>query len=338
MTEPMTQIRRELLKILTVVNRPLQNASSNIHFAIQTLKPNLIVSLARRSSDHVEAYHKHTSKLLVVTKITPIGPSMALIYHHKLNLIGSIYLSVSKLGKNLKVFEIERKSRTGDAISMKNDSGSSQTQVSDHTVILHAGPERSVTDTKKFVSSPIKDIYLVTPWVHDNVLLAIIKDFLANFNKTVKIDWPDVRFALRDRGSIFCPGRDPTFTIANKAVLKFKEFCPEHAKSYLASGILYAPVSNVDNGLPVIAFTTHDNFEGTLISVANELASKGTITSATSTNVHKTTVLPAIRTCHPLTNPIALIASFFTMIEGTAASCGINLDALHYRKKVIETV
>ena len=331
MTEPMTQIRRELPKILTVVNRPLQNVGSDIRLAvhaIRTLNPNLIVSVAQRSSDHVKAYHKHTSKLLVVKTIT------------QLKLTGSIYLPVSQLEKNHRIVEIERTARTGSAIliPMKNNSSSSQMQVPDHTLSLHTGPERSVTDTKKSMTSPIKGIRLVTPWFHDNILLEIIKDFPANFKKTVKIDWPDVRFALRERGSIFCPGHDSHFAIANKAALKFKEFCSRHAKSYLASGILHAPVSNVDNGLPVIAFTTHDNFEGTLISVANELASKGTIASATSANVQKTTVLPAVRTCHPLTNPIALIATFFTMIEGTAASCGINLDTLHHHKKVIEIV
>ena len=48
--------------------------------------------------------------------------------------------------------------------------------------------------------------------------------------------------------------------------------------------------------------------------------------------------LPTVRTDHPLTDPISLIASFYSMVERVAASRGINPDAPRHLKKVTETV
>ncbi|PHR95288.1 MAG: aminotransferase [Blastopirellula sp.] len=343
MTTTQTQMRREVLEIPLAVDRLLQQGGDDIRRAADAIgarNPGFMVSVARGSSDHVATYLKYASELLTGTPIASIGPSIASIYNRKLNLGGSVCLSVSQSGKSPDIVEMARMAREGGALSiaMTNHPESPLAQVSDHTLNLHAGPEISVAATKTFVNSAVAGIWLLAEWAGDEALCAAIHDLPNKLEKAVHIDWPDVRAAIGSHKSIFCLGRGPAYAISNEAALKFKETCQIHAESYSSAEVLHGPISIVDVGFPVIALASADEAEGALAKVADEIAAKGATVFATSNKVHQANVLPTVRTGHPLTDPITLIASFYAMVEQTAASRGINPDAPRHLKKVTETV
>ena len=338
-----TQMRREILEIPVAVDRLLQNGGEDISRAadaIRTRSPAFMVSVARGSSDHVATYLKYVSELLTGIPIASIGPSVASIYNRKLALKGSVCLSVSQSGKSPDIVQMAKMAREGGALSiaMTNNPDSPLAQVSDHTLNLHAGPETSVAATKTFVNSAVAGIWLLAEWAEDDALRTSIQNLPDALERAVNNDWPEVRAALGGRSSIYCLGRGPSYAISNEAALKFKETCQIHAESYSSAEVLHGPVSIVDGGFPVIALAANDAAEGALASVADEIAAKGATVFATSPKVQKATVLPAVRTGHPLTDPIALIASFYAMVEQTAASRGINPDAPRHLKKVTQTV
>lgn len=343
MTDTQTQMRREVLEIPAAVDRLLANGRADIRAAAHAIRdrdPAFMVSVARGSSDHVATYLKYASELLMGTPIASIGPSIASIYKRELKLKGSVCLSVSQSGKSPDIVEMARMARSGGALSiaMTNDPDSPLAQVSDHTLNLHAGPEISVAATKTFVNSAVAGIWLLAETMQDEALLAAIADLPAKLDDAVNTDWPEARAALAGRNSIFCLGRGPSCAISNEAALKFKETCQIHAESYSSAEVLHGPVSIVDRGFPIIALASGDAAEGALAGVADEIAAKGAQVFATSTQVKTAHVLPAVRTGHPLTDPITLIASFYAMVERTAASRGINPDAPRHLKKVTETV
>lgn len=343
MTSTQTQMRREVLEIPSAVDRLLTNGADDIRRAADAIRersPAYMVSVARGSSDHVATYLKYASELLTGTPIASIGPSIASIYQRKLNLDGSVCLSVSQSGKSPDIVEMARMARAGGALSiaMTNDSSSPLADVSDHTLNLHAGPEISVAATKTFVNSAVAGIWLLAEWAEDDRLCSAIHDLPNRLEIAVNTDWPEVRSALDGRNSIFCLGRGPAFAISNEAALKFKETCQIHAESYSSAEVLHGPVSIVDSGFPVIALASHDDAESALASVADEIAAKGASVFATSSKVEKATSLPSTRTGHALTDPVTLIASFYAMVERTASSRGINPDAPRHLKKVTETV
>ncbi|SHE96146.1 glutamine--fructose-6-phosphate transaminase [Litoreibacter ascidiaceicola] len=343
MTTTQTQMRREVLEIPVAVNNLLQRGGDDIRRAADAMrarKPSFMVSVARGSSDHVATYLKYVSELLTGTPIASIGPSIASIYNRKLNLDGSVCLSVSQSGKSPDIVEMARMARDGGALSiaMTNNPDSPLAQVADHTLNLHAGTEISVAATKTFVNSAVAGIWLLAEWAEDDALRAAIHDLPSKLETAVGIDWPEARAALGSRNSIFCLGRGPAYAISNEAALKFKETCQIHAESYSSAEVLHGPVSIVDLGFPVIALASADEAETALASVADEIASKGATVFATSTKVRNATGLAVARTGHPLTDPITLIASFYAMVEQVAASRGINPDAPRHLKKVTETV
>lgn len=343
MSDSQTQMRREVLEIPVAVDRLLQNGGADIARAADAMRacaPAFMVSVARGSSDHVATYLKYASELLMGTPIASIGPSVASIYHRKLALDGSVCLSVSQSGKSPDIVQMAKMAREGGALSiaMTNDPASPLAQVSDHTLNLHAGPELSVAATKTFVNSAVAGIWLLAEWAEDDALRSAIRNLPAALEKAVRNDWPEVREALAGRSSIFCLGRGTTNAISNEAALKFKETCQIHAESYSSAEVLHGPVSIVDGGFPVIALGAKDEAETALAAVADEIAAKGATVFATSDKVQKATPLPAVRTGHALTDPIALIASFYAMVEQTAAARGINPDTPRHLKKVTETV
>ena len=343
MTTQDTQMRREVLEIPDAVDRLLRNGGDDVRAAaaaIRTRAPQFMVSVARGSSDHVATYLKYASELLMGTPIASIGPSIASIYNRKLNLEGSVCLSVSQSGKSPDIVEMARMARAGGALSiaMTNHPDSPLAQAADYTLNLHAGPELSVAATKTFVNSAVTGIWLLAEWAEDDALRAAIHALPAKLAEAVQCDWPEARAALGTRSSVFCLGRGPSYAISNEAALKFKETCQIHAESYSSAEVLHGPVSIVDGGFPVIALAADDAAETALAGVADELATKGATVFATTPKTNAATSLPAVRTGHALTDPITLIASFYAMVERTAAARGINPDAPRHLKKVTETV
>ncbi len=338
-----TQMRREVLEIPTAVDRLLTNGASEMARAADALRqrdPNFMISVARGSSDHVATYFKYASELLLGIPVASVGPSVASVYERKLNLAGSACVSVSQSGKSPDIVEMARMAQTCGALSfaMTNDATSPLANVNDHTLDLHAGPELSVAATKTFVTSAVSAIWLLAETAKDDALLNAIKGLPEVLAHAVDNTWPEVAAKIGSRTSLFCLGRGPAYAISNEAALKFKETCQLHAESYSSAEVLHGPVSIVDAGFPVIALTAKDAAEDVLVQVADEVAAKGASVFVTSSKARRAQVLPAVRTGHPLTDPIALIASFYAMVETVAVARGMNPDTPRHLNKVTETV
>jgi glucosamine--fructose-6-phosphate aminotransferase (isomerizing) len=338
-----TQMRREVLEIPHAVDRLLTNQGGALSRAADALRlrdPGFLVSVARGSSDHVATYLKYASELLTGTPIASLGPSIASVYKRELKVAGSACISVSQSGKSPDIVEMARMVRSSGALSiaLTNDPSSPLAQVSDHTLYLDAGPELSVAATKTFVNSAVAGIWLLAEWAGDDELIKAIRGLPDVLGRAVQQDWPEARAALATRDSVFCLGRGPAYAISGEAALKCKETCQIHAESYSSAEVLHGPVSIVDSGFPVLAFCAADEAEEVLASVADNVAQKGGRVFATTPKVSVASSLPTIRTGHPLTDPIALIASFYAMVEQVAAARNINPDAPRHLNKVTKTV
>ena len=343
MTQQITQMRQEVLEIPSAVDRLLTNGATDIKRAAGALcerNPSFMISVARGSSDHVATYFKYASELLMGVPVASVGPSVASVYRRELNLAGSACISVSQSGKSPDIVEMARMAQASGSLSfaMTNDATSPLARVSDHTLNLHAGPELSVAATKTFVTSAVSAIWLLAEWSGDEDLKIAIKGLPRALESAVKENWREVSAAFGNRSSLYCLGRGPTYAISNEAALKFKETCQLHAESYSSAEVLHGPVSIVDTGFPVIALAANDAAEEVLVQVADEIAAKGASVFVTSDKAKTATSLPVVRTGHPLTDPIALIASFYSMVETIAVSRGINPDAPRHLNKVTETV
>jgi glutamine---fructose-6-phosphate transaminase (isomerizing) len=336
-----TQMRREVAEIPDAVERLLADGAGAVKAAareVASRDPAFLMTVARGSSDHACTYVKYAAELLCGLPVASVGPSVASIYKAKLRVKGGVCLSVSQSGRSPDIVELTRAARAGGAyaVAVTNDAASPLAGAADATLDIHAGPELSVAATKTFVTSALAGLWLLAEMAEDAELLAAIRGLPERLEAAARIDWSPVAAAVGE-GSLYTLGRGPSWAISNEAALKFKEVCRLHAESYSSAEVLHGPVSIVDRGFPVLAFAAGDAAEGAVVEVADALAGKGAAVFATTGGVRAATALPTVRTGHWLTDPLALIVSFYAMIEGLAVARGLDPDKPRHLNKVTET-
>lgn len=338
-----THMHREIREIPAVVDRMLSDGETAVGQAAQAIRdldPAYLISVARGSSDHAATYFKYVSEILAGLPVASVGPSVASIYGRPLKLKGAACLAISQSGKSPDIVRmVEMAGQQGAlSVALTNNPESDLARVSAHTLQLHAGDELSVAATKTFVTSAVAAVRLMAEIVRDADLLKAIRDLPEALDAAIRADWSPLCAEVASKESLFCLGRGPAFAISNEAALKFKETCQLHGESYSSAEVLHGPVSIVGQGFPVIAMAAADAAEDAVVEVADQVAGKGATVFVTSDRAKVAQSLPAIRTGHPLTDPIALIASFYAMVEQAARARGINPDAPRHLRKVTETV
>jgi glucosamine--fructose-6-phosphate aminotransferase (isomerizing) len=300
--------------------------------------PAFLATVARGSSDHACTYFKYTSELLCGLPVASIGPSVASVYGAELKLGRSATIAVSQSGQSPDIIEMTRAARAQGAatIALTNTRDAPLSEVADCTLELHAGPEQSVAATKTFVSSALALAIFSAELAGDEAFLDSLHSLPDALDAATRCDWSDVAEAVIPAGSLFCLGRGPSWAIAGEAALKFKETAQIHAESYSSAEVMHGPVSIVERGFPILAFTAADAAERGVVDVARAMAAKGARVFTTSPDAPG--ALPTVRTGHPLTDPLALIVSFYGLVEAVSAAKGLDPDhPPHLRKKTATT-
>ena len=338
-----THMQREIMAIPDAVDAMLSDGAEPIKRAAQALAdldPDLVMTVARGSSDHAAAFFKYACALIAGVPVASVGPSIASVYQSTLRLRQTACLSISQSGQSPDIVQLTTAAAAQGALSiaLTNNADSPLAKVGKHALLLHAGPERSVAATKTFVNSAVSALWLLAEWRHDSALRDAIFQLPRFLEDATKTDWSCINHALVGRPSLFCLGRGPALAMAQETALKFKETCQIHAEAFSSAEVLHGPVSIVDEGFPIVALAAADKAEASMAEVADIFAAKGARVFVTSDMVKTATPLPVIRTNHPLTDPIALIVSAYVLIEKVATTSGINPDAPRHLKKITETI
>jgi glucosamine--fructose-6-phosphate aminotransferase (isomerizing) len=223
-------------------------------------------------------------------------------------------------------------------IAITNTAGSPISEASDFTIDLHAGPEKSVAATKSFVTSVVAGLALLARWSGDADLARAVAALPESLAKAVTCDWSPLIGALDGHNALYVLGRGPGFAIANEAALKFKETCNIQAESYSAAEVMHGPVAIVTPGYPVLGLAARDAAEASVADMAHKLAGQGALAFLTSDRPGAARSLPFAATGHPITDPLALIVSFYGFVEALSRHRGLNPDVPPALKKVTETV
>lgn len=343
MTPGKTHMRREIEEIPQAAARLLDGSGATLAAAgrdIAARDPHFLMTVARGSSDHVAAFMKYSVELTAGLAVASVGPSIASIYGARLKLAGSACLAISQSGKSPDIVAMAESARAGGAltIALTNTAGSPLAAACDHAIDIAAGPERSVAATKTFVNSAVAALALMAHATRDDTLLAALKALPGQFEQAIAADWMALAAALEGDQSLFVLGRGPSSAIAAEVALKFKETCAMHAEAYSAAEVMHGPLALVGPGFPVLTLAARDAAEPSLAEAADGLAGRGAdvfVTSALAKAAHQ---LPHIATGHPLTDPLALIVSFYAFVEAFARHRGLDPDAPRNLRKVTETV
>lgn len=338
-----THMRREIDAIPAIVANFLDQSGPVLDAAASALRqrdPALVATVARGSSDHAAAYLKYAIELTLGLPVASIGPSIASIYGKDLKLGQAATIAISQSGKSPDIVGMTQSARRSGAttIAITNTAGSPLAEASDFTIDLHAGVEQSVAATKTFATSVVAGLALLARWSGDLALTRAVNDLPESLSRAVDCDWSEMIGLLDGHDALYVLGRGPGFAIANEAALKFKETCNIQAESYSAAEVMHGPVAIVTPGYPVLGLAARDAAESSVTDMVHKLAGQGALGFVTSSRPGAARALPFAATGHPITDPLALVVSFYGFVEALSRHRGLNPDVPPALKKVTETV
>jgi glucosamine--fructose-6-phosphate aminotransferase (isomerizing) len=338
-----THMRREIEEIPKAVTRLLGEGRAGLRRAAEALRrsdPRFLVTVARGSSDHAAAYLKYAAEILLGLPVASVGPSVASVFSANLTARGGACLAISQSGKSPDLLAMMR-TLSGSAsprIALCNDVSSPLMQFADHPIDILAGPEQSVAATKSFLASTVAGLTIFAEWKGDRGLIDAIDALPERLAEAVSLDWPELRAALGARCPTLALGRGPTFAMACEAALKLKETCAIHAEAYSSAEVMHGPVEIVDGRYAAICFAGRDAAELGIAAAADRLGEAGARAFVTSRLAARAAPLPAIATAHPLTDPLALIVTFYAATEALARALGRDPDRPLALRKVTRTM
>jgi glucosamine--fructose-6-phosphate aminotransferase (isomerizing) len=306
---------------------------------LSDLQPKAIVTIARGSSDHAALFFKYICEIKLGIPVASLGPSLATLYHAPLQMAGLASLAISQSGQSPDLIALQKAVRQAGslAIAATNNSDSPLSRESEVPLDLSAGAELSVAATKSFIASAALAAALVAHWAKDAKLLAALDDLPDFVDKALSCDWSAAVARLAEARSLFVIGRGPGLAMAGEAALKMKEMSGLHAEAYSAAELRHGPVTLAGPDFPVLVLNGGDS-DPSPAEIAGRLASDGVTVFLAGGNAKGVTTLPAVRTHHPITDYIALIASFYVFAEALSRRRGFDPDRPKGLAKVTQTV
>ncbi|MDB5366553.1 MAG: iron dicitrate transport regulator FecR [Rhodospirillales bacterium] len=306
---------------------------------LRALKPRLVVTCARGSSDHAAYYGKYLIETRLGLPVASIGPSIASLYDIRLQLDGALFIVVSQSGRSPDLLRLVASARDSGAlvVGFVNDETSPLATSCDIFLPLCAGPEISVAATKSYLMSAFAFLQLAAHWRDDAALHQAVAATPQAFDDAMRCDWSDALARLTEVGGLYVIARGLGNGAALEMALKCKETCRLHAEAFSAAEVIHGPLALVGPGFPVIALTQHDATEESNRAVIERMVSLGAPVLSTAA-VNGTIALPTVPNLAAEIAPLAQVLSFYLAIHKVARARGLDPDTPPNLKKVTETV
>lgn len=309
--------------------------------ALRARDPQVVVTIARGSSDHAALYLKHLVELRLGLVCASLGPSVASLYRAPLRLRGAVAVTISQSGRSPDILAMQSAAREAGAftVALVNDAGSPAALEADALLPLHAGEERSVAATKTMIASLVDGASLVAHWSGDADLRASLDDLPALLDANSAPAPEELVSKIAATRSLYVLGRGATLAIAAEAALKLKETSAIHAEAFSSAEVLHGPAGVITPGFPVIAFVPADAARAGMLETIERLASFGAAPLLVDVEPHPlwpTLIAPA--SGHTLLTPILALHTFYRLAEATARRRGRDPDTPPNLMKVTRTV
>jgi len=311
---------------------------------LRAIDPPVFVTCGRGSSDHAAAYFKYLTEIVLGRPVASLGPSVASIYAAPLRLEGAAMLTISQSGRSPDVVALQRAAKRAGAltIAVVNDESSPVAADADVLLPMRAGEERSVAATKTFIAACAAAAAIVAAWSGDAALDDAVARLPVSLDAALSADWSAADPLARER-SLYVLGRGPAMAMAQEAALKLKETASLHAEAFSPAEVMHGPLQLVDPGFPVLAFAPDDAAaETTRLALERLQASGAKLFTAAVPGHHAASMpgaaLPSAASGHGLTDPIAMIQSFYVLAERIARLRGLDPDKPERLRKVTRTM
>lgn len=234
----------------------------------------------------------------------------------------SLLISISQSGETADTLVAVKnaKEKGATTLSICNVIESSIPRESHATVYTRTGPEIGVAATKTFTAQILCLLLLamklgrksgrVKKGQHDDLIHFLLRLPL-DVRKVLKSaeEIKKIALSVSQANHYLFVGRGLSFPIALEAALKLKEIAYVHAEGYTAGELKHGPIALIDDGSPVVALVSKNEFYEKMMSNVEEVISRGASVIAVGTQgdnslkkrMQEVVLLPKT---HPYLSPI----------------------------------
>jgi glutamine---fructose-6-phosphate transaminase (isomerizing) len=308
--------------------------------ALRALKPQLVMTCARGSSDNAATYAKYLIETRLSLPTLSHAPSISSVYGVSSSLQKeTLFIVISQSGKSPDIVESARRAKEAGAmvVALLNMVDAPVAAFADFVVPLCAGLEKSVAATKSFIASLSAITSIVAHWSNNAELKAAIDKAPADLTRAWNLDWSRVAPRALTVSNMYVVSRGLSLAIAQEAALKLKETCGIHAEAISAAEVKHGPMAIVSNQFPVLMFAPNDETGADFKRLSEDFLARDALVFGAGTTASEEASLAVTADVHPAIYPLTLIQSFYRFAAALSVARGLDPDRPPFLSKVTET-
>src|SRR5262245_30120952 len=220
---------------------------------LRALRPNVVATIARGSSDHAAYYAASLVPLCTGRIVASVSPSVVTVLNARLDLAGQLVLALSQGGGSPDIIRNVEAARASGALTcaIVNDATSPLAKAAEVLLPQHAGPELSLSATKSVIATMAAIARLCAEWADDDALRAALAGLPAVLDAAAASAMDTS--LLAGVSHVYVLSRALGFGAATEVALKLKETCALHAEAFSAAEVLHGPREIVNDRFVVIS-------------------------------------------------------------------------------------
>lgn len=258
---PQTHMLNEIQEQPAALRRTLTNtadAARQVALEAQKRNVDLVILAARGTSDHAAIYAQYLFQYLNGIPVALATPSLYTLYGVSPRLGQAMVIGISQSGESTDIVEVVARAREAGALTVgiTNQEGSALTTTAQHSLLCHAGLERSVAATKTYTTTCAVLAMLAAFMPGGEPIRDSIGQIPELVSAALQSEQHIARIAERYVHARDCVvlGRVFQYSTARETALKLEETCYVVATPFSSADFRHGPAALVERGLPVIVF------------------------------------------------------------------------------------
>ncbi len=338
-----TSMFREAAEGASVVKRQMQSNATlmrDVGKRLRQAAPGVIFTCARGSSDHAATFAKYLFETRLRIATVSQAPSISSIYGSALlNMEAVPFILISQSGRSPDLLMSAEAAKKSGAIviAILNDTSAPLASLADIVIPLHAGAETSVAATKSYIATLSALVHLTAEWQEDAALFTAYSGLNEILSTAWEADWMQSPDIFSKAHNMFVLGRGLTLGIAQEAALKFKETCGLHAEAFSVAEVAHGPMALVNKGFPLLVLPPQDQAALGVDAILRDFIERGADVAVAGGHNQGCITLPLQKELHPVLAPIAMIQSFYRLVNAISVMRGYNPDTPKHLNKITQT-
>lgn len=225
--------------------------------SLKRRRPRLIVLVARGSSDNAALFGRYLLEISTGIPVSLAAPAVHTLYRTKLDLRDALVIGISQSGEGPDINMVLENSRRGGAttLAITNEAGSAMTKVADETILINAGPERSVAATKTYTGQLMVFHLLASALKGDRRFTEVERLpelAAASLGLRPRVEEIVERYVFMDHCVVV--GRGLNYANAYEFAIKLMETCYVVAERFSPADFLHGPIALVERRFPAFLF------------------------------------------------------------------------------------